>query len=382
MFVGGTMPYFIFYVFLFTFLLPLFHSLIVLTRLKGSVQIPKGSLYAGDKITIKYEVNNNSKFNIPYLEIESNISKELSGIDSPKIITMLEPKKAFRQEETIVLKRRGYYEIGEIEVTVRDVFGFFSLKKKIASETSLLVYPEIINLFTFRITTVEQLGELMVKNPAFQDRSRISSLRDYREGDFVKSIHWKLSSKLDNLVIKEYENRGDTHVVVLIDNYQKLYDGDVDRHLEDKAADVALSIVNYYINQNIPINFQTQDNENIIDIQGQQKFQMKSFLDTFARFKGNGAFDFNSFLKSRINAIRKDATVVIITPNLDKSMGTLGILLKTKYLKPLMIVLTDRENNKGSLNPVVEKGLRQEGIPIYVIDYKTNIKEALEAQYG
>lgn len=145
---------------------------------------------------------------------------------------------------------------------------------------------------------------------------------------------------------------------------------------------MALSIVNYYINQNIPINFQTQDNENIIDIQGQQKFQMKSFLDTFARFKGNGAFDFNSFLKSRINAIRKDATVVIITPNLDKSMGTLGILLKTKYLKPLMIVLTDRENNKGSLNPVVEKGLRQEGIPIYVIDYKTNIKEALEAQYG
>ncbi|MCF6464936.1 hypothetical protein [Clostridium sp. Cult2] len=156
LFVGGTMPYFIFYIFILTFLLPLFHSLIILNRLKGSVQIPRESLYAGDKITIKYEVNNNSRFNIPYLEIQSNISKNLTGIDSSTVMTMLKAKKSFTHGETITLKRRGYYEIGEIEITLRDVFGFYALKKKITSEISLLVYPEIINLSTFRITAVEQ----------------------------------------------------------------------------------------------------------------------------------------------------------------------------------------------------------------------------------
>ncbi|MCF6464935.1 DUF58 domain-containing protein [Clostridium sp. Cult2] len=152
----------------------------------------------------------------------------------------------------------------------------------------------------------------------------------------MKSIHWKLSAKSDNLIVKDYENRGDTHVTVFIDNYHKLFEKDVERRLEDKAADIGLSIVNYYINQNIPVNFQTQEDENIINIQGQQKFHIKPFLSTFAKFKGNGAMDFNSFLKTRIDALGKDATVIIITPNLDKSMGTLGILLKTQELQILM----------------------------------------------
>ncbi len=40
--------------------------------------------------------------------------------------------------------------------------------------------------------------------------------------------------------------------------------------------------------------------------------------------------EFTNFITSRIDTIRKDTTVIIITPNLDKSMGALGILLKTK----------------------------------------------------
>lgn len=380
--VGGTMPYFIFYIFLLTFLVPLFHSLIVLYRLKGTVEIPEETLYTGEKISIEYQVRNNSIFNIPYLEIQNHSSKQLTGVESPKIITTLKPKEFYNQKETVVLKRRGYYQLGEIEITVRDVFGFYSLKKKITSEISLLVYPEPIELTTFRITTVEQLGELLVEDLAFQDKNRVSSLRDYREGDSVKSIHWKQSAKLDELIIKDYENRGDTYVVVFIDNYEKLFQKDVDRRLEDKAVDIGLSIINYYINQNIPISFITQEGKTPVEIQGQQKTDLKSFLTAFAKFKGNGANSFYPLLNSKIDTLRKGATVVIITPNLDKSMGTLGILLKTKYLKPLIIVIRDEENSMGFLNPMVEKGLRQEGIPLYILDYKTNIKEALEGKYG
>ena len=161
------------------------------------------------------------------MEIQSHISKQLTGIDSPKVNTSLNPKESFTHRETLVLKRRGYYELGEIEVNIQDVFGIYKLKRKIRSKTSLLVYPETVDLSSFIITAVEQSGELLVEDPAFQDRSRISSLRNYREGDSVKSIHWKLSAKLDHLVIKDYENRGDTHVAIFIDNYQKLFSKDM-----------------------------------------------------------------------------------------------------------------------------------------------------------
>jgi uncharacterized protein (DUF58 family) len=382
LFVGGIMPYFLLYILLLAFLVPLVHSLIILKKIKGNIRIPKGTLYAGNRIILDYQINNNSRFYIPHMEIQSHISKQLTGIDSPKVNTSLNPKESFTHRETLVLKRRGYYELGEIEVNIQDVFGIYKLKRKIRSKTSLLVYPETVDLSSFIITAVEQSGELLVEDPAFQDRSRISSLRNYREGDSVKSIHWKLSAKLDHLVIKDYENRGDTHVAIFIDNYQKLFSKDIDRRLEDKAAEVALSIVNYYISQNIPVSFQTQYEEELVHIEGQQKSHIKPFMDFLARFKGNGAMDFNSFLNPKIDIITKDTTVIIITPNLDKSMGTLGILLKTKNLKPLFIVVTDKENNTGNLNLMVQESLRQEGVPIYLLDYKSNIKEVLEEQYG
>lgn len=42
------------------------------------------------------------------------------------------------------------------------------------------------------------------KNQAGDDPSEIFDLHTYREGDLVSRIHWKLSSKLDTLMVKEY----------------------------------------------------------------------------------------------------------------------------------------------------------------------------------
>ena len=326
--VGGTMPYFLFYIFSLTFLIPLIHSLISLVSLKGSVIIPTQSLYSGEIANIEYKVKNNSIFPIAYLEIKNDISKQLTGINSPSVILSLGKKQSFSHKETILLKRRGYYQLGEIEVTIRDVFGFFTFKKKISSSTSLLVYPETINLSTFKISASHQLGELLVHNSFFEDKSRVTSIREYREGDSIKSIHWKLSAKKDFPIIKNYENRGDTHAIIFIDNEAKLFKDDVDRRIEDKAVDTALSIANYCLNQNIEINLETQNAAEHINIKGKQNSDIKPFLETLARFKGNGVLQFDSIIMPKVEMLRRSSTVVIITPNLDKSMGAHGIYLK------------------------------------------------------
>ncbi len=107
LFVGGVIPYFLLYILLLAFLIPLIHSLIILNKIKGTVQIPTGTLYAGDKIDIDYQINNYSSFFIPYIEIQSPIEKQLTGKDSPKITTTLNPKESFFHRETLVLKKTG-----------------------------------------------------------------------------------------------------------------------------------------------------------------------------------------------------------------------------------------------------------------------------------
>ncbi|HZK33646.1 MAG TPA: DUF58 domain-containing protein [Tissierellaceae bacterium] len=376
--VGGTVPYFIFYAVLLAFLIPLIHSLIILANLKAVIQIPEGSFYVGEKLLIEYEVFNNSIFYLPYVKIKSNMVKELSRTSPKEVLINLDPKSSFNHREEVIMKRRGYYTFGEIEVSIKDVFGLFPLKKNISSKTSILVYPEPIDLSTFQIPRVGQLGNLLINDPIFQDKSRVSSLRDYREGDSIKSIHWKLWPKLGDLIVKDYENRGDTSVVVFIDNYKESYKNDVDRRLEDKIVDISLSIISYYLNQHIFVSLETQDHEKQIEIQGEGSSHIKPFLETLARFKPNGAITFKDFLLPKIEFLKKDSTVVIVTPNLDKSMGTLGILLKTKSLDPLFIIVNDRENKTGLLNLEIESKLRKENIPIYILNHSSNIKETLE----
>ena len=380
--VGGTMPYFLFYVLLLTYIIPLVHCLISYMFLEGKIEIPQGSLYTGDTIIIKYKIVNNSIFPIPYVEIENDFSKKLTGNYSPKITLSIGKRDFYQGTETIELRRRGFYEMGELSVYIKDAFGFFTIKKKISSTTSLLIYPEIINLSTFKISASQQSGDLIIRDLSFQDKSRINALREYTEGDSIKAIHWKLTARKNTPIVKEYENRGDTQVSIFIDNEYSLFKNDVDNRIEDKIVDLVTSIINYCLNHNIEVTLETQDQKNYIKIQGQQKPDFKPFLESLAKFKGNGSLDFPTFITSRIETINKGATVVIVTPNSGKAMGSLGIDLRMKNLYPLFFVITDNENKTGSLDRLVEKRLESENIPLYWIDCKANVKGTLEGYYG
>lgn len=381
-FVGGTMPYFLLYILLLLFIFPLLHCLIVLKGISGYVIIPNKSLFSGEKVHIEYEIRNDSFLPIPYLEIHSNITKQLTGNAPPKLVLSLDKKSSFSNKEDFTIKRRGYYEIGEISVTIRDVLGFYTFNKTVSSTASLLVYPKKTNISTFRIIASQQSGEAVVQDSVFQDRSQVASLKDYREGDSIKAIHWKLSAKKETPVIKEFENRGDTYATIFMDNESILYKNDMDRRLEDKAVEVAVSIIDYCLNQNIEIGLETQNDNKHISIKGQQKSDAKPFLEALAKFKGNGALDFASYASTITNTLAKNSTVIVITPNFDKKMGAQGIQLKMKNYNPIFIVITDMINETGYVDHAVEEMLKDEGIPVFVIDCNANTKEALEVKNG
>lgn len=380
--VGGTMPYFLFYVFILAFALPLIHSLIIVRKLKASIHVPKGYLFTGENININYKIENRSFLPLPYMEITSNLSKELTGRSPNKTSISLGGKDFFHHTENLVLKRRGYYELGDIDITVTDVFGFYSFTKKLTNEISLLVYPEPINLSSFQVIISQRPGQLDVDNSIFKDKNKINDLRGYRDGDSVKSIHWKLSAKRDNLIIKEYDNPGDNKVIIFIDNNLRLFKDDVNRRLEDKVADAALSLVNYFLKQNISLNLETQNNKDLVMVQGEEVSNLKPFLDVLARFKGNGTFNLESLVLDKLHSFNQGSTVIIITPNLNKAMGALAIQLKTKHLNPIFISVTDKDNNNGYMDLGIKDFLDLENIPAYILDYNTSIKKVLEAYNG
>ncbi len=113
---------------------------------------------------------------------------------------------------------------GKIEAVVDEVVFFdylmlFRLGKKQKLQCSTVILPSICDADVLISEESEFSGEKDVysKTHPGDDASEIFDMRDYEMGDRMSQIHWKLSSKQDNLIVKEYSKPVNSNVMLLFD---------------------------------------------------------------------------------------------------------------------------------------------------------------------
>ena len=105
------------------------------------------------------------------------------------------------------------------DVCCYDIMGFNCLRVQVPDTLILTVYPE---KFPLGITTDSSLsgfreGEQQTVSRRGNDPTEVFDLREYQNGDDVRSIHWKLSEKMDKLLIKESSDTSHYSTMVLLD---------------------------------------------------------------------------------------------------------------------------------------------------------------------
>ena len=86
-----------------------------------------------------------------------------------------------------------------------DIFSLFSSHIKTGIPVSCIIYPRKLNLNIEmeRSSMGSARDSIMMQNRKGQDLSEMSDLRNYNEGDDIRSINWKLSSKMDELIVRQ-----------------------------------------------------------------------------------------------------------------------------------------------------------------------------------
>ena len=83
-----------------------------------------------------------------------------------------------------------------------DYFGIFSVKVPLMAEARITVLPDLFACdVAINPVTADYAESVALRRG--DDRMEIFQLREYRSGDDIRQIHWKLSSKLDNLILRE-----------------------------------------------------------------------------------------------------------------------------------------------------------------------------------
>jgi uncharacterized protein (DUF58 family) len=133
---------------------------------------------------------------------------------------------AHRGETTVALPlsgaHRGIFRVGLLRLRCRDVFGlvpaaFLSLSPE-RLQQMLTVLPR-----PYAFDPLQDLSSLLQENQlqkAWKPGSEldaIANIRQQQPGDALKRAHWKLSARLDELMIREFENPLQQDVLVLCD---------------------------------------------------------------------------------------------------------------------------------------------------------------------
>ena len=113
----------------------------------------------------------------------------------------------------------GNIRVSLEEVYCYDLLGLFYRKIPVDIQMDTLVYPAQIklNMQIMRRPQTSVTGNLYDQHRKGQDVSEVAELREYREGDSLGKVHWKLSGKLDELIVRDFGYPSNYTVLVLYD---------------------------------------------------------------------------------------------------------------------------------------------------------------------
>lgn len=122
----------------------------------------------------------------------------------------LGPMRAHAMEPSVKMAHCGRVDLSIQRVQVLDTLGLFALnvspKNGSMPAASVYVLPELQQ----RSIQTDEAADLGLDSARYStakaggDPSEIFQLRDYREGDPRHSVHWKLSSRMNRLIVREF----------------------------------------------------------------------------------------------------------------------------------------------------------------------------------
>ncbi|WP_456786405.1 DUF58 domain-containing protein [Cellulomonas sp. P5_C5] len=111
--------------------------------------------------------------------------------------------------------RRGRWPLGPLVVTRGDPFGVVRTSATLGEQAEVSVWPAVVPLPTPSDVLVGEPDRVALgaRSPSTDD----ASLRDYREGDDLRRVHWSSSARKGALMVRSDERAGMRPVSVLLD---------------------------------------------------------------------------------------------------------------------------------------------------------------------
>ncbi len=185
-----------------------------LSRLEVRRRLPT-YVFAGHPFRTRLEIFNKKKhFHSFGINLEG-----AAGGDGHLFFVSIANEGSRARETEVVLRRRGLHKFPPMTLSSKFPWGLFNLRKRTSDRQEVIVYPHIYDLGRM----VPGSGYIRDEFPQHLKGpgSGLYGVREYRHGEDGARICWKLSAKLDRLIVRETELEEKRRVCIVFDNALK-----------------------------------------------------------------------------------------------------------------------------------------------------------------
>ena len=240
---------------------------------------------------------------------------------------------------------RGSYEVGVSRICAKDLFDLFTFYRKADSKLMRVdVYPKSRQVQALELKAGDSGPEVVSRSA--EDASSPSDIRKWQDGDALKKVHWKLSMRKRELMVRTYEEsaRPDTLIIPDLAEVSALEDHRLT--IEDCVCEECLSQARAQLEGGFPIRMPlTCARPSELSGKFPQDFSM--FSDALMRVRFDSPYSYEQVLATMLGRTQRTGGAVLVTPKLTTRVADMALRLQRSGIRTRVIWVTDTRRTQS-----------------------------------
>ncbi len=333
-------------------------------------------LQEGGHFEERITIRNKSWFTKVWLEVDD--PSEMPGHRAKRVVTVpARGTKTWRADS--IVRRRGLYAVGPVEVTTGDPFGLFRVTRRFGRAQNVLVYPRAVDLPNFSVPAANLPGEGRFRRRTHYVTPNASGVRPYEFGDSFNRIHWKSTARTGELMVKLFELDPASDIWIVLDMERGVHAGEGDESTEEYGVRVAASVARYFLMANRTVGFLSVGRQFDAEDAERGVQQYTRILEDLAMARAWGDVPLADLLMGESRRFGRHTTVVVITPSTHESWVEAMGMLQQRGVKLAAILLEPSTFGAGEGSLGVFASLAAIDVFTYMVQRSDDLLTALGA---
>lgn len=266
----------------------------------------------GDYLEESFLLTNS--FSLPVVAVEIEDESTLPGYNASTVRT-IGGRASDQWSKKAVSTQRGIFHLGPTTLRMGDPLGIFEVTCRYSQAREVMVAPPVLPGLTVVAPSGGGHGATTSRQRNLIETGIIGGVRDYHPGDPVRHIHWPLSSRHQNLLVKDFDDEKGGDIWLALDLDQTVHIGQGQESTLEYAIIWTASWAWHLLKQGKGVGLYTSVPERIVIPPARGTAQINRILRALAPLNAEANVRLSSLLREIRPFLAHGHSMIVITPS-------------------------------------------------------------------